>query len=112
MEGSAANNLCEAIESLFFQLSWALSPPGLGLQELPLPVSVVSCACGAQHMLLLSGEGLVFAQGTGPQLGLGEVQQATSPAPRRQVNPKIVAINRLPGRCQFLIVINYSKRHS
>ncbi|CAL1140054.1 unnamed protein product [Cladocopium goreaui] len=49
------------------------------LQELPLPVSVVSCACGAQHMLLLSGEGLVFAQGTGPQLGLGEVQQATSP---------------------------------
>eukprot|EP00435_Cladocopium_sp_Y103_P030880 s599_g7.t1 len=49
------------------------------LQELPLPVSVVSCACGSQHTLLLSSEGLVFALGAGSQLGLGEVQRASSP---------------------------------
>ena len=66
MEGPAANNL------------W----PSPGLQELPVPVPVVSCACGAQHTLLLSGEGLVFALGAGPQLGLGDVPRATSPAPR------------------------------
>lgn len=51
------------------------------LEQLPLPVQITRAACGREHSLLLSLQGLVFSFGEGRrgQLGLGNVQSASTP---------------------------------
>lgn len=42
--------------------------------QIPSGVRMAQVACGSQHVLLRTNDGKLYAQGKGPQTGLGEEQ--------------------------------------